>query len=206
MDERLTADQTGSIVTCATAAATNFTGLIICRVLLGAFEATILPSFVFISGFRLSTILVVVSKELTLQAQMWWTRREQSFRTIAWQIANSCAAIFGPLLSYGIGHATSGGLEAYQGIFIFMGALSLGISPLVWYLLPNSPTSAKFLRKGDDRLIALERVRENNTGTKSSTWKWSQVKETVTDVKTYLWAGMFLCCAIPSGGIGAFGG
>jgi MFS family permease len=38
-----------SIVTAATAAATNFTGLVICRILLGAFEATILPSFVLIS-------------------------------------------------------------------------------------------------------------------------------------------------------------
>ena len=34
-----------SIVTACTAAATNFTGLIIARLLLGAFEATILPSF-----------------------------------------------------------------------------------------------------------------------------------------------------------------
>lgn len=38
-----------SIVTACTGAATNFTGLIICRILLGAFEATILPSFVLIS-------------------------------------------------------------------------------------------------------------------------------------------------------------
>jgi MFS family permease len=96
---------------------------------------------------------------------MWWTRREQSYRTIAYQVANSMAAIFGPLLSYGIGHVSSGILP-YQGIFLFMGCLSLAISPLVWYLLPNSPITAKFLRNGNDRLIALERLRENNTGTK----------------------------------------
>jgi MFS family permease len=45
-----------SIITIATAAAHNFTGLVICRLLLGAFEATILPSFVFIT-------------------QMWYSRR-----------------------------------------------------------------------------------------------------------------------------------
>jgi MFS family permease len=86
------------IVTCTTAAATNFTGLVICRVFLGAFEATILPSFVFIT-------------------QMWYTRREQSFRTVAYQVANSCAAIFGPLIAYGIGHvgASGGKIHAYQG-------------------------------------------------------------------------------------------
>lgn len=73
-----------------------------------------------------------------------------------------------------------------------MGALSLGLSPVVWFLLPNSPTTAKFLNKGSDRLIALERIRENNTGTKSNVWKWDQAWETVKDPKTYIWAMMFL--------------
>lgn len=35
-----------------TAAAKNFTGLVICRLLLGMFEATILPSFIFISEWH----------------------------------------------------------------------------------------------------------------------------------------------------------
>ncbi|WVQ69752.1 uncharacterized protein L199_007972 [Kwoniella botswanensis] len=175
-----------SIVTICTAAATNFTGLIIARILLGGFEATILPSFVLIT-------------------QMWWTRREQSYRTIAYQIANSAAAIFGPLIAFGVGHVSSS-IRPYQGIFLCMGAISLAGVPVVWYLLPNSPTNAKFLRKGDDRLIALDRLRENNTGTKSSTWKWSQVWETYRDPKTYMWAAMYLCTSTPSGGFGAFSG
>ena len=37
-------------------------------------------------------------------------------------------------------------------------------------------------------------------------WKWYQVKETFTDPKTYLWGMMLLVTAIPSSGIGAFGG
>ncbi|TXT04298.1 hypothetical protein VHUM_04185 [Vanrija humicola] len=175
-----------SIVTASTGAARNFTGLIICRALLGFFEATILPSCVLIT-------------------QMWWTRREQSYRTIAYQIANSMAAVLGPLLSYGIGHVNSG-IRPYQGIFIFMGCLSLALAPVVWWLLPNSPTTARFLRHGNDRLIALERLRENNTGTKSSKIKWSQVWETYRDPKTWMWAGMFICCSTPSGGFGTFGG
>jgi hypothetical protein len=153
------------------------------------FEATILPSFILIT-------------------QMWWLRREQSYRTIAYQIANSCAAIIGPLLSYAIGKAVSNGnvLRPYQGIFIFIGAISLAFVPLVAWLLPNSPTTARFLRKGNDRLIAIERLRENNTGTKTSKWKWEQFWETYKDPKTYMWAGMWFCAACPSGGIGAFGG
>jgi hypothetical protein len=43
---------------------------------------------------------------------------------------------------------------------------TLSFTPLIWWMLPNSPTTASFLRQGNDRLIALERIRENNTGTK----------------------------------------
>lgn len=72
-------------------------------------------------------------------------------------------------MAFGIGKATdrsSSALLPYQGIFLFLGCVSLAFVPLIWWMLPNSPTTAKFLRKGDDLLIALERVRENNTGTK----------------------------------------
>lgn len=139
---------------------------------------------------------------------MWWTRREQSYRTIAYQIANSVAAILGPLLSYAIGKGVTGSptIKQYQGIFMFMGAFSLFFVPLVWYLLPNSPLTARFLNKGNDRLIAIDRLKENNTGTKASKFKWNQFKETITDIKTYGWCAMWFCAACPSGGIGAFGG
>lgn len=81
-------------MTICTAAAHNWSGLMACRFLLGMFEATILPAFIFLT-------------------QCWYTRREQASRTIAYQIANSCAAIIGPLMSYGIGHATAK-IHAYQ--------------------------------------------------------------------------------------------
>jgi hypothetical protein len=109
----------------------------ICR----AFEATILPSFVLIT-------------------QMWWTRWEQSYRTIAYQISNSVASLLGesggvipsqrlmelathgvgPLMSYGIGHVTQG-IHPYQGIFLLMGAITLVFAPLICYMLPNSPVT-----------------------------------------------------------------
>jgi hypothetical protein len=48
---------------------------------------------------------------------------------IAWQIANSCAAIIGPLLSYGVGHISAkGGIHAYQAIFICMVRWQMAVS------------------------------------------------------------------------------
>ena len=156
------------------------------RIFLGIFEATILPSF-------------------GLIVQMWWTRREQSYRTVAYQVALSSAGIIvsppggptltmqGPLLTYGVGKAiadTHSPFKVYKGIFLFIGGLSLAFVPLIAYMLPNSPATARFLRHGNDRVIALERLRENNTGTKTSKWKWPQFWETMRDPKTWMWTVM----------------
>ncbi|KAI5449351.1 hypothetical protein NCC49_004756 [Naganishia albida] len=178
-----------SAVTTATAAATSFTGLAVASFLLGMFQATIANSCVAIT-------------------QNWWRRREQSYRTTYWQIANSSAAIIGPLLTYGVGHAarSGGGIKEYQAIFICIGLLGVCSVPLVAYLLPNSPETARFLRSGTDRAIALTRLRENQTGTAGNTsWKWSQFRECLADPKTWGWAFMYLLTALPSGGFGAFG-
>jgi len=84
--------------------------------------------------------------------------------------------------------------------------VSLAFVPLIWWMLPNSPTTARFLRNGNDRLLAIERLRENNTGTKASTWKWDQFWETMRDIKTWMWATMMFCIAVPQGGVGTFAG
>jgi hypothetical protein len=46
--------------------------------------------------------------------------------------------------------------------------------------------TAKFL-KGDDKLIAIERLRMNQQGIASGVWKWDHVWEALLDPKTWLW-------------------
>jgi hypothetical protein len=86
-----------ALVAC-TGAATNFNGLNTAPFFLGVFEATLAPSFIAIT-------------------QMWWCRREQTYRTLAWNCSNAVASIFGPLLSFGIGHVHNG-IQPYQGYVI----------------------------------------------------------------------------------------
>jgi MFS family permease len=96
----------GTVVAC-TGAAKNFNGLITARFFLGVFEATLAPSFIAIT-------------------QMWWRRREQTYRTIAWNCSNAFASILGPLLSFGIGHIHNG-IQPYQGyvLMILLGMITL---------------------------------------------------------------------------------
>lgn|ERR1700761_2680991 len=62
------------IVVAASSAAKNFTGLLVARLFLGIFEATLTPSFITI-------------------VQMWWRRREQTYRTACWFASNGIVGV-----------------------------------------------------------------------------------------------------------------
>ncbi|KAF8603639.1 MFS general substrate transporter [Ceratobasidium sp. AG-I] len=173
----------GVVVSC-TASAHNFNGLITTRFFLGIFEATVAPCFITIT-------------------QMWWRRREQTMRLSLWMAMNGVTTMIGSLMAFGIGHI-NGSIRPYQTIFLFIGLLTLVCSPVVYFVLPDSPSTAKFLSH-DEKVVALERLRANNQGTESKTWEWSQVRELALDLKIYLWFAMQFLCALPSGGISTFG-
>lgn len=54
---------------------------------------------------------------------------------------------------------------------------------LLW--LPDSPVHARLLTR-EERIAALERVRDDQGGTANHRWKKDQIVETVTDVRTWL--------------------
>ncbi|CAK5281298.1 unnamed protein product [Mycena citricolor] len=173
------------IVLCGMTAAKDFKGLIVTRFFLGIFEATVAPTFVTITG-------------------MWWRRREQTQRTSLWYSMNGVTNLLGSLLTYGLGQIKSDKLEPYQIIFLFAGLLTVIFSLIIFTFLPNSPTTARFLTP-DEKLIAVERLRANNTGTETKTWKWEQVHECLLDPKTWFWFLMLFTICVPSGGISTFG-
>jgi cyanate permease len=72
-------------------------------------------------------------------------------------------------------------------------------------MISNDPQTARFLRKGNDRHIAIDRLRANQTGTNTRRWDWKQVRECLVDPKTWGWSLMYLLAALPSGGLAAFG-
>lgn len=81
----------------------------------------------------------------------------------------------------------------FQSIFLFCGCLTIACTPFV-YFLPDSPATAKFL-EGDDRVKAIERLRDNNMGTEAKVWKWEQFWETFRDPKSYLWFALLFLAA-----------
>ena len=82
--------------------------------------------------------------------------------------------------------------------------LTVVFSVVVFLVLPDSPMKARFL-KGDDKLLAIERLRMNQMGISSGVWRWDHVREVFLDLKTWLWFSMLTAVSIPSGGISTFG-
>ncbi|KAJ5637335.1 hypothetical protein N7490_007214 [Penicillium lividum] len=167
-------------VVALTAACTNFGGLITVRFLLGVAEATITPAFMFITS-------------------TWYTRDEIPTRTGIWFAGNSVGGIVSSLLAYGLGHI-KGSVGPWRWMFILLGVLTFLWGFIVWFLLPDSISKAKFLSE-EERQYATNRVLVAGTGTTENTaWKWDQVVECLVDPKTWLIFGLELLTQIPNGG------
>lgn len=146
---------------------TDFKSLLGMRFVLGSFEAMIAPSCVAVT-------------------QMWWRRSEQTLRTSYWNAMNGVTFIVGSLFTYGLGHIHSDKMFRYQIIFLFCGLLTVLYSVVVLIFMPDSPMEAKYLRERE-KVIAVERLRANQMGVASRTWRWDHVVETLLDLKTWCW-------------------
>lgn len=161
------------------AAAKNFSALAALRALAGAAEACSDPSFMLITS-------------------MWYKREEQPRAMGTWYLANGFGIALGGLLGYGIGNI-KGSLPSWKFEFIIIGALCCIWGTVMFIFLPDSPVTAKGLSRKEKR-IALERLRENQTGVENKHLKGYQVKEAFMDIKLYLFFVLGIVCNVPNGG------
>ena len=84
----------------------------------------------------------------------------------------------------GISFSTST-FAPYKIIYLLLGGLALvvGVCVLIW--MPDSPVHARMLTR-EERIAAIERVRDDQSGTENRRLKKEQVWEAVTDVRTWL--------------------
>ncbi|GJJ10311.1 hypothetical protein Clacol_004537 [Clathrus columnatus] len=106
---------------------TNVQGLYATRILLGVFEAGLLPGLIFIFT-------------------MWYTRQELNIRIAAFITGSSLSGAFGGILAFGIRQmAGVGGKNGWAWIFILEGLFTLFCAiPALW-LIPDFPDTSKML-------------------------------------------------------------
>ncbi|EXJ91441.1 hypothetical protein A1O1_04553 [Capronia coronata CBS 617.96] len=173
---------------CLHAATTSFATLMVARFFLGAFEGSVTAGFI-------------------LMTARWYRAEEQVTRTSYWFCANGFAQIVGGAVAYGVarGFADNPSITfpSWKVIFIITGIITALYSVGMYFFLPDSPINAKWLSE-TDRAIAVERLRGNQQGLGSKTFKWYQFREALTDPKSWLYC-LFACTSmIPPGGLTVF--
>jgi len=131
------------------------------------------------------------------------TRRQQPIKIGLWYTANRVGIALGGLLGYGIGNIR-GSLPRWKYEFLIIGALCCIWGVVMFFLVPDSPVTAKRLTLHEKR-IAVERLRENQTGVENKTLKPYQIKEAFLDYKLYMFFLIALMQSIVNGGISNFG-
>lgn len=166
------------------AAATSFPGLFAMRFFLGGLESSIAPCNVALT-------------------QTFYRRSEQGFRTCNWYAMNGLSTIIGSAIAYGLGHIRSDVLHSYQIIFLTLGLMTVVYGISAFFTIPNSIEHAYFL-KGDDKRVATERVRFNQSGTEQRKFNWAQAFEVFWDPKSWLWMSMAFLISVASGAFSTF--
>ncbi|KAH9834565.1 MFS general substrate transporter [Rhodofomes roseus] len=150
------------------AACKNFAGLFAVRFILGMCEGSITAGFMIVSS-------------------MFYTRNEQTLRVGYWFLMNGTAQIISGFISFGTLHIKTEGFEPWQWLMCITGTLTLITAVVYWFYFPDSPTNAWFLTK-KERIIAIRRLKENQTGVENKHFKIEQVHEALHDPKTWLFA------------------
>ncbi|KAK3621088.1 hypothetical protein LTR56_023014 [Elasticomyces elasticus] len=168
--------------------AQNWNHLMAIRALQGFFECTISPGFLLVVG-------------------TWYRTDEHSSRALFWQSANAGFGIIASLVNYGIGsHAEkNGGLAAWRCISLFLGACTVTLSLLCFYLL-GSPKEVRWLNKAEKRMAAA-RIVQNKVGrdTTGVKWSWPQVTEAFCDPQLYFCMLNGFLSSVPNGALTTFG-
>lgn len=136
------------VVATLTGIVQSFSGLLACRVILGALEGGLFPG-------------------LTIYLTMFYTKREYALRIGYLFVSAAIAGSLGGLLAYGIGHMDGvAGLRGWRWIIILEGIPTFVLGIATWFWLADSPETAHYLTPDERALIEL-RMRRQVGHTKS---------------------------------------
>ncbi|KAF7329110.1 MFS general substrate transporter [Mycena kentingensis (nom. inval.)] len=158
-----------------------------------------------INRFVLGMFEASVSPGLTLMTGWWYTRDELPLRQFIWYSGLGWGGVIGSYISTGISHIKPGPGEPaqWQYIFYILGAVTMLWALAIWFLLPDSPASARWLTPRQ-RILAVQRVAGNQLGIKNKKFKREQVWVAAKDVKIWILFTSVFAAAIPNGVVSNF--
>ncbi|KAK5328326.1 hypothetical protein LTR93_002111 [Exophiala xenobiotica] len=146
--------------------AKSYGTLLALRFLLGIFESSLVPG-------------------LLLITTMWYKQQEQSLRFGLWTVTNGIMPVPFLIIYWGLGHVKTGPLISWRLIFLLLGILSCLTGLALFFFMPDSPVSARWLNERE-KAIAIKRVTDDQLGVKNTHFKWKQVRETFLDHRFWM--------------------
>ncbi|KZL76634.1 major facilitator superfamily transporter [Colletotrichum incanum] len=169
----------GTATACG-AAAHNYQTLLVSRVFLGIFEATIGPSLMLISS-------------------QWYTKSEQAPRFSFWYLGLGLGQILGGAISYGFQHIPPhAALDGWRIMFIVLGCLTVTIGICTVIFVPDTPMKATWL-SDTEKVALLKHVSVNQTGIESRKFRPRQIVEALMDPQMYLMTLAVVLLSVSSG-------
>ncbi|KAH7310460.1 major facilitator superfamily domain-containing protein [Stachybotrys elegans] len=168
------------IATACGAAAHNYQTLLVSRVFLGIFEATIAPS-------------------LSLISSQWYTKSEQAPRFSFWLLGVGVGQIIGGLVSFGFQHMSPNApLAGWRTMFLVLGATTMLIGTATLVFIPDTPMKARWLSDGE-KVALLKHISVNQTGIQSRKFRFQEIVEAFKDPQLYLMLLAVLLVSVSSG-------
>ncbi|OAQ78759.1 MFS transporter [Purpureocillium lilacinum] len=168
------------VATACGAAAKDYQTLLVSRVFLGIFEATIGPSLMLISS-------------------QWYTKSEQAPRFSFWYLGLGLGQIIGGAVSYGFQHIAPGaGLAGWRIMFVVLGCLTVVFGLCTFFFLPDTPMKARWLSNAE-KVALLKHVSVNQTGIDNKKFRAKEIVEALLDPQIYLLILSVVLLSVSSG-------
>ncbi|OKL61076.1 hypothetical protein UA08_03076 [Talaromyces atroroseus] len=168
------------VVVAGTAGVKNYATLVVARVFLGIFEATIGPS-----------LMIICSQ--------YYTKSEQAPRFSFWYLGLGVAQITGGLISFGFQHVDANApLSGWRIMFIVLGIFTALVGVVVYFFIPDTPMKARFLSEVE-KVALLRHISVNKTGIWNEKFEMKHIFESVLDVQVWLLTLMVVLQSVSSG-------
>ncbi|PBP17630.1 hypothetical protein BUE80_DR011580 [Diplocarpon rosae] len=156
---------------------TNFRGLVIARVFLGATESGLFPG---------------VNYYITL----WYPRKECAFRAAVFFSAATVAGAFGGLLARAINEMSGvGGRPGWAWIFILEGILTVLIAMVAFFVMADNPETATFLTPEETKEVHLRLKQDNDSLAHHFDTKF--MMDALTDWKIWMQSVAYIGVLVP---------
>ncbi|EJD40522.1 MFS general substrate transporter [Auricularia subglabra TFB-10046 SS5] len=136
---------------------------------------------------------------------LWYPRHMCAYRIAIFYSAATIAGAFTGLLAYGIAYMSgTGGLQGWSWIFVLEGLATVVVGVVAAVVLPDLPSTAKFLREDQKEYVLWRKKYDNSTVGEDEHFKWAYVAEAFTDWQLYLHIVVYLSIVTPIYGISLF--